>query len=133
MEYSVRPPNTTIAGSDHGPWVLESCRDCIESAALIIQFCCIDPASRAEEAYRNWCQFQLLFASYLVILQVKSLPSLGPIFRTIGEPEKLLDLVESVFENTRITSTKLQWSLEILRNARHNFETSSPGYCGAGS
>lgn len=128
MEYSVRPPDVRTINSDREPWVLESCRDCIESAALLVYFSCIstESGSPVEKLYNNWCGTQMLFASYLVLLQVRSVTSLIPIFRNIGDLDDLLDRVERIFETLPVESVKAERSLSILRNERHNFDVSSP-------
>ena len=128
MEYTVRPPDVRTLHSDREPWVLESCRDCIESAALIIYFSCIpaESGSLVESSYQNWCGTQMLFATYLVLLQVRAVTSLIPVFRNIGDLDGLLDRVESILERTPVESLKVERSLHILRNERHNFEVSSP-------
>ncbi|KAH8897607.1 hypothetical protein GQ53DRAFT_817898 [Thozetella sp. PMI_491] len=131
MEYIVRPPDMQAALSDREPWILESCRDCIESAALIITICWVSSQDAAGRSYRSWLDYQLLFAAYLVLLQVKSVASLAPIFRTLGDIEGMLDSVESMFDASPTASCQIQRSLAILRNERHNFEISSPGQSAA--
>lgn len=128
MEYTVRPPDVRTLHSDREPWVLESCRDCIESAALLIYFFYIsyELGTSMELLYKNWCGIQSLFAAYLVLLQVRAVTSLVPVFRNIGDVDGLLDRVERLLECSSGDSLKVKRSLEILRNERHNFEVSSP-------
>lgn len=128
MEYTVRPPDVRTLHSDREPWVLESCRDCIESAALIIYFFCIPCESdiSVDLLYKNWCGIQALFAAYLVLLQVRAVTSLVPVFRNIGDVDGLLDRVEKLLESSAQDSLQVNKSLDILRNERHNFEVSSP-------
>jgi hypothetical protein len=100
MEYSVRLPNFTEFQSDNVPWVLESCRNCIKSAALIIYThrMRFESASKVELSYYNWCDTQMLFAAYLVILQLKSNPTLTMVLKDFGEINWLLDTVEGMLE-----------------------------------
>ena len=128
MEFSVRPPDDIASNSSSAPWVLESCRDCIESAVLIILFLRkrLDYATGLESAHFSWFHMQLLFAAYLVILQVKAIPVLEQVARRAAEVDDLLDATESIFQNLPLQSVQVQTSLEILRNERGNFEASSP-------
>ncbi|CAK7228850.1 hypothetical protein SBRCBS47491_007049 [Sporothrix bragantina] len=135
LEYTVRPPdNVRTLHVDREPWVLESCRDCIESAALLIHLWCTPSFERTaekwkpvEDTYGAWCGLQMLFAAYLILLQVRSVPSLQPVFRNIGDMDTLLDKVERVFASHPVRSSMaLDKSLAILQDERRNFETSSP-------
>ncbi|KAL1864271.1 hypothetical protein VTK73DRAFT_6002 [Phialemonium thermophilum] len=128
MEYTVRPPDGRTLRSDGEPWILESCRDCIESAALIIYFSYIsaEPVHVIRGSWRSWFHSQLLFAVYLILLQARVVPSLGPVLRNIGDVDGLLDRVEALLELSPIRSLKEGKSLEILRNERDNFGVSSP-------
>ncbi|OAA63379.1 Zn(2)-C6 fungal-type DNA-binding domain protein [Niveomyces insectorum RCEF 264] len=137
LEYTVRPPgNTRTLHVDREPWVLESCRDCIESAALIIRLSCLSAADNGqdgrynaavENTYQSWCGLQMLFAAYLLLLQVRSVPSLVPVFRNIGDIDTLLDLVEHAFaRGYPVRSLVLEKSLAILRDERRNFDVASP-------
>lgn len=128
MEYSIQPPNSDGAASDHDPWVLESCRDCIESAALIVQFCGSGFANNLKKSARSWCEYQLLFAAFLVILQTKGQEVFEPVFRIVGHAERLLDRVEGTFELASMESAILQQSLGVLRSVRQGFDASSPQY-----
>ncbi|KAI8238999.1 Hexose transporter HXT13 [Colletotrichum sp. SAR 10_99] len=131
MEYTVRPPDTQALRSDQAPWILESCRDCIEGATLFVHFSCISmdsQSSKMERSYRSWCDIQLLFAAYLVLVQVKSVPALVPIFRVLGDMENLLDQAERMFELFPIDSLKIRKSLEVLRSQRQNLDAASPVY-----
>lgn len=128
MEYSIHPPGADGAASDHSPWVLESCRDCIESVALIIQLCKLQPGSHAYSAPQYWPEYQLLFASYLVLLQVKTHVSLKPYLRALGDTETLLDEVEEVFHVNKYKGPLLERSLTLLAAARRNLPSLSPGY-----
>jgi hypothetical protein len=128
MEYSIQSPNETGAASDHQPWVMESCRDCIESAALIILLCTTLSDDHADTHHRMWFEYQLLFASHLTILQARSLALFTPIFRNIGDVEALLDRVEAIFRSPHIASRKVQQSLAVLQNTRQNFEAMSPRF-----
>lgn len=126
MEYTVRPPDNGTIQSDQEPWILESCRDCIESAALMIHFAhrSFDPRL----PYHNWIEIQLLVAAHLILLQVKSVTSLFPIFRNMGDFDELLDRVERMLEASPVQSLKVQMSLAIMRNERQNFDVGSPSY-----
>ncbi|CAK7204281.1 hypothetical protein SEUCBS139899_007036 [Sporothrix eucalyptigena] len=137
LEYTVRPPeNVRTLHVDREPWVLESCRDCIESAALLIHLSCLTDQERAptkdesttvEDTYGSWCGLQVLFAAYLILLQVRSVPSLQPIFRNIGDMDALLDKVERAFARHPVRSSLiLDKSLAILQDERRNFEAASP-------
>ncbi|EQB54049.1 hypothetical protein CGLO_06159 [Colletotrichum gloeosporioides Cg-14] len=131
MEYTVRPPDTQALRSDQAPWILESCRDCIEGATLFVHFSCISmdsQSSKMERSYRSWCDIQLLFAAYLVLVQVKSVPALVPIFRVLGDVENLLDQAERMFELFPVDSLKIRKSLEVLRSQRQNLDAASPVY-----
>ncbi|KAJ0326014.1 hypothetical protein Brms1b_000231 [Colletotrichum noveboracense] len=131
MEYTVRPPDTQALRSDQAPWILESCRDCIEGATLFVHFSCISmdsQSSKMERSYRSWCDIQLLFAAYLVLVQVKSVPALVPIFRVLGDMENLLDQAERMFELFPVDSLKIRKSLEVLRSQRQNLDGASPVY-----
>lgn len=143
----MRPPppeRRSSQQSDHEPWILESCRDCLESAALLIYVSGIsldepvyhrsgemedvDEHWSPERTWRSWCDIQLLFAAYLILLQAKSAPALMPVFRNVGEVDGLLDRVERIFESLAVQSVKVEMSLAILRNERHNFDVASPDY-----
>ena len=139
LEYTVRPPeNVRTLHVDREPWVLESCRDCIESAALLIHLSCLTPEERGtsagnedgwcvEDVYGSWCGLQMLFAAYLILLQVRSVPSLMPVFRNIGDMDALLDKVERAFATHPVRgSLVLDKSLAILQDERRNFEAASP-------
>jgi hypothetical protein len=107
---------------------MESCRDCIESAALIILLCTTLSDDHAETHHRLWFEYQLLFASYLTILQARSLAVFMPIFRNVGDVETLLNRVEAIFRLPHIASHKLQQSLAVLQNTRQNFDAMSPRF-----
>ncbi|KAL1896368.1 hypothetical protein Sste5346_004753 [Sporothrix stenoceras] len=139
LEYTVRPPeNVRTLHVDREPWVLESCRDCIESAALLIHLSCLTPEERGtsagnedgscvEDIFGSWCNLQMLFAAYLILLQVRSVPSLMPVFRNIGDMDALLDKVERAFTTHPIhKSLVLDKTLAILQDERRNFEAASP-------
>lgn len=130
MEYTVRPPNHRALHSDREPWILESCRSCIDSAALIIRFSHYSTGmgETTSISHQSWTDVQMLFASYLVLLQVKPITSLVPILRNIGNPDDLLDKVENMFEDLSVQSLKIDTSLAILRNERHNFNVALSPY-----
>ncbi|CAK7233479.1 hypothetical protein SCUCBS95973_008608 [Sporothrix curviconia] len=144
LEYTVRPPeNLHTLHIDSEPWVLNSCSDCIESAAMLIYFACARPPQQSsifwrpvEDSYGPWCSLQMLFAAYLILLQVRSVPSLEPIFSSVGDSDVLLDMVEHAFATHPMggaalvlemdTPAVLDQSLMILKNERRNFEAASP-------
>ncbi|KAH7139851.1 hypothetical protein B0J13DRAFT_68285 [Dactylonectria estremocensis] len=130
MEYTVRPPDNRNLHSNQEPWILESCRDCIENAALIIHFTygLWESGHNERLPYHNWIDLQLLFAAYLVLLQVKSVTSLFPIFRNIGDLEELLNRVEQMLEDSPVKSLKNDMNLAILRNERQNFNIATTPY-----
>jgi len=117
----VRPPNSQNPQSEREPLVLESCRACIESAALFIRFLDVAPAANRSAAHHTprfqfgWYNGQILFAAFLVLLQVKSIPMLVPILRSIGDVERLIERVGQMFESDAQTSPMTNRYLEILR------------------
>jgi hypothetical protein len=126
MEYAVRPPDQEATQSDREPWVLESCRNCIESAALMAHLSAGNPGDIALPI--SWLEAEMLFAAHLVILQAKSFEGLAPVFDTVGDAEILLDLIEATFETGARRSSKIRRGLEILRNVRQNLPNiTSPG------
>ncbi|KAH7129233.1 hypothetical protein EDB81DRAFT_808912 [Dactylonectria macrodidyma] len=130
MEYTVRPPDNRNLHSNQEPWILESCRDCIENAALIIHFTygLWESGNTERLPYHNWIDIQLLFAAHLVLLQVKSVTSLFPIFRNIGNLDELLNRAELMLEASPVKSLKIDMSLAILRNERQNFNIATTPY-----
>lgn len=127
MEYAIQPPGVDGTASDHSPWVMESCRNCIENAALIVQLCRPAPTDAFHEATHYWLEFQLLFAAYLVLLQVRTHALLEPYLRAVGDVERLMDGVEEVFNANINKGPLIRESLAVLVTARRNFDTTSPG------
>uniref|UniRef100_A0A0B7KEA6 Transcription factor domain-containing protein n=1 Tax=Bionectria ochroleuca TaxID=29856 RepID=A0A0B7KEA6_BIOOC len=125
MEDAIQPPPAEGAASDHSPWVWESCRDCIESAVLIIQICQRQGTENPYDTLQYWPEYQLLFASYLILLQVRTRPSLEPYLRILGSIDRLLDMVEEVFRTKTYQEPVIQKSLLLLVDARHNLDQSS--------
>ncbi|KFA73502.1 hypothetical protein S40288_05775, partial [Stachybotrys chartarum IBT 40288] len=68
----------------------------------------------------------MLFAAYLVLLQVRPVTALYPILQSIGNSAGLLDSVERMFEQAPVESLKVSGSLELLRQQRTKFQTHSP-------
>ena len=85
-------------------------------------------ATGLQKTYFSWFHVQLLFASYLVLLQIRGIPALEQVARRVAEVDDLLDATERMFENLPFVSVQIRTSLEILRNLRRNFEITSPGY-----
>lgn len=127
MEYTIQPPNTDGGHLDLVPWVLESCRDCIESAALYIDICYTGPVRNGWH-YRNWCDYQLLFAAYFVILQAKALEVFEPIFRNVKDAETLLDQVEEMHDPHFSEALILMRNQTTLKRVRREFDAASPRY-----
>lgn len=125
MEDAIQPPLAEGAASDHSPWVWESCRDCIESAVLIIQICQRRGPENSYNTLQYWPEYQLLFASYLILLQVRTRPSLEPYLRILGNIDTLLDMVEEIFRTKTYQEALIQKSLLLLVDARHNLDQSS--------
>lgn len=123
MEYAIHPPEADGGAADHSPWVLESCRDCIESLGLIILIC---SSRRDAGASRYWPEYQLLFACYLVLLQVRTQPMLEPYLRVIGNVERQLDSVEEMFRENIHKGPLIRESLSLLMTSRGNFDAVSP-------
>ncbi|KKA16353.1 hypothetical protein T310_10049 [Rasamsonia emersonii CBS 393.64] len=123
------PPGgvSAVAEQHLKPWVFASCRDCIESAKLIIltlaQHQRQVPMPRAGP---NWCDIQLLVGSYAVLLSVQTAPSFSAPFRDVAEIGELLDMVEEILSGVTETSQGILRTLEILTNIRHNFQNSTP-------
>ncbi|KAL1969238.1 hypothetical protein VTN77DRAFT_492 [Rasamsonia byssochlamydoides] len=123
------PPGgvSAIAERHLDPWVLASCRDCIESAKLIIltlaQHRHQMPIPRAGP---NWCDVQLLVGSYAVLLSVQTASSFSPPFRDVTEIGELLDMAEDILSGVTATSPGYLRTLEMLTNIRHNFQNSTP-------
>ncbi|KIH87417.1 hypothetical protein SPBR_04705 [Sporothrix brasiliensis 5110] len=139
LENAARPPGHVRAlHVDREPWVLESCRDCIESAALLIHLSFPTPEERGtsagtggglcvEDVFGSWCGLQMLFAAYLILLQVRVVPSLRPVFRNVGDADALLDKVERAFATHPVRrSLVLDTSLAILQDERRNFAAATP-------
>ncbi|CAH0056911.1 unnamed protein product [Clonostachys solani] len=72
-----------------------------------------------------WPEYQLLFASYLILLQVRTRTSLEPYLRILGDMDRLLDMVEEVFRTKTYQEPLIQKSLVLLVDARHNLDNSS--------
>ncbi|ERS98238.1 hypothetical protein HMPREF1624_05021 [Sporothrix schenckii ATCC 58251] len=138
LENTTRPPGHHALHVDPEPWVLESCRDCIESAALLVHLSFPTPEERGtfpgtggglcvEDVFGSWCGLQMLFAAYLILLQVRAVPSLRPVFRNVGDADALLDKVERAFATHPVHgSLVLDTSLAILQDERRNFAAASP-------
>jgi hypothetical protein len=54
------------------------------------------------------------------------MPSLSPVSRNIGDLGDLLDAAERLVESSPLQSLKVQTTLDIMHNARQNFEATSP-------
>lgn len=126
MEYAIQPPGEDGGAADHSPWVLESCRDCIESVALIVQLCHSRQDGQAAFAPRYWPEYQLFFASYLILVQVRIYPSLEPFLRIVGDVDVLLNMIEDEFRANVRRSPVLEESLNLLITARRNLDATSP-------
>jgi len=83
----------------------------------------LDIDTDTERSYYNWCDVQLLFAVYLVLLQSKPVPTLTNIFKDPSEVDRLLDMVEMVLERVPFESLTIKNSLMLLRTERQGFES----------
>lgn len=129
MEYKARPPDNQAMQSDQQSWILESCRKCIENAALIIHF--LHQSSTQDCAPHSWVDLQLMMGAYLVLVQAKTTQAFLPIYRSVGDPEALLNFVEHALEASTFRSRKVYRTLEILRDERRSFEASTTPYSAA--
>lgn len=132
MEHSATSPGEGISRetvSQHftEPWVIESCRACIESACLLILFQESTTSTPLGSHYHNWCDLQLLTASYTVLLQVQSTLMLAPLSPKYEDIENILDTAETVMHNVTYKSNGIHQTLDILMNIRHNFGIQTPG------
>ncbi|KAJ5674128.1 hypothetical protein N7462_009567 [Penicillium macrosclerotiorum] len=147
MEKSATTPPGSVSEADRHlePWVLEICRDSIESAKLIILVLASQsrhlsgglPASsrlplsplhedQSSPSYLSWTDVQLLVGAYALLLSVQTAASFSFAFREITEIGEILDSAEDVLSGISSQSSGYADTLEILTNIRHTFQNSTP-------
>lgn len=89
IEYSVRPPPEPHSPADMEPGVLASARECVRAAVQMVWF-----ARQNMHGRLSWCDMQMLFAAYLVILQARGVGDLNGLFLPMGGAEEVLAGVE---------------------------------------
>ncbi|KAF5529810.1 C6 zinc finger domain-containing protein [Fusarium mexicanum] len=125
LEYNIRPLDPATVNSNNGLWVHESCKNCIEAATLIIHVHKMDAelSTTTEKAFVSWCDIQMLFAVYMVVLQLKTASPQRRGFKDAGEIESLLDTVMHVMERAPFTSANIERSLVIMKQERQGFSS----------
>jgi hypothetical protein len=123
LENSTPSSGIVYAEQQLEPWIFASCRECIESAKLIILT--LSWSLQCEGMLLTWCETQLLVGSFAILLSVQTATSFSHAFRNTVEISQLLNSVEKLLA-TFGTSIGGQQTLEILSNMRRNFEASSP-------
>lgn len=89
IEYSVRPPPEPPSPEDTEPGVLESARECVLAAMQMVRYAPQNISGRL-----SWCDTQMLFAAYLVVLQARRVTDLNGLFSAMGGAEEVLAGVE---------------------------------------
>lgn len=105
-------------------WIFVSCRECIESAKLIILT--LSWSLQCEGTRLTWCETQLLVGSFAVLLSVQTATSFSEAFRNTLEISQLLNTVLELLSAFGTVSLGGQQTLEMLSNMKRNFEASSP-------
>jgi hypothetical protein len=127
LEHLATTPPGGVSERHLESWVLTSCRDCIESAKLIILTLAQNKLERSiPRTDPSWCDIQLLVGSYAVLLSVQTASSFSAPFRNVTEIGELLDVAEEILSGVTATSPGFLRTLDILTNIRHNFQSSTP-------
>ncbi|KAF7167778.1 hypothetical protein CNMCM6106_003221 [Aspergillus hiratsukae] len=120
------PPSSGIGHAEQQlePWVFASCRECIESAKLILLT--LSRSLQCGGMSLTWSETQLLVGSFAVLLSVQTSTSFSYAFRNTVGISQLLNTVEELLSTFGTVSIGGQQTLEMLSNMKRNFEASSP-------
>jgi hypothetical protein len=122
IERCATPPKTPDDSlqdlSDLETWVFESSRNCLHNALLIVA--CL----RSHPQLIGWYQAQYLIACYAIVLQMQLQQPTA--FGDSEDAEYTLNSIESLLEGVKVQTTQSRWTIDMLKNVRHNLNAASP-------
>ncbi len=117
--------SSSVEDSSQGPWVYESCLNCIQNATMIILLHSRRHQNGQGHYFESWCNLQHLVAAYATILQVRNSPQMSILLQDSGDADQLLDAAEVVLGSGLNRPANITETLGMLRHIRLNFQKNS--------